>query len=360
MIHAGVQTMSLASPKDSADSRPRKIRAGKKKAMAAGLSGLTRKKMEKIVAGAVRWQEPLADYTTLKVGGPAWAVVLPESREAYAAMVALLSAEKIPWWILGRGSNVLVPDEGLAGVVLIMGRRFAGISGPRPLAPQVSADGARKTDLFEVEVEAGCSLARLLRWAVEHELSGLEFTAGIPGSVGGAVWMNAGAWGREMADCVSQLTVMDDRGICREWRGRDVGFTYRGAPALAEKIVLAAVFQLVKSEKALIEDACQAIIHRRLAKQPLHSASAGSFFKNPASQPAGRLIEQAGLKGMRIGGAMISDKHANFLINTGGASAAEIYELMRLVQTRVYDLTGIMLEPEVALLGAWRQKGEKG
>ncbi|MEJ2691218.1 MAG: FAD-binding protein [Deltaproteobacteria bacterium] len=276
MIYAGIQTALLAGPNDSGDNRMQKKRTMKNSPIKGGLSKQVRKKIENIASGAVYWQAPLADYSTLKVGGPAWAVVMPGSRDAFAAMVAMLSEEEIPWWIIGRGSNVLVPDEGLAGVVLVMGRQFAAISGPHPIAPQVTPDGARKTDLFEIEVEAGCSLARLLRWAVEHELSGLEFTAGIPGSVGGAIRMNAGAWGREMADCVSRLTVMDNYGYCQQLQGGEAGFIYRAATALADKIVLSAVLQMVKSEKALIEDACQAIIHQRLTKQPLHSASAGS------------------------------------------------------------------------------------
>lgn len=359
MIYAGGEKALPMAAGDPFHKPLQEIMTGKQRTQSDSLPEPLREKIREIVGKSVHWQQPLAAYSTLKVGGPAWAVVMPESREAFAAMVAMLSREKIPWWIIGRGSNVLVPDAGLAGVVLLMGRQFAGIAGPRPVEPLVLADGARKTDLFEVGVEAGCSLARLLRWAVEHELSGLEFTAGIPGSVGGAIRMNAGAWGRQMADCICRLTVMDGSGICTELTREEVGFAYRSAAALTDRIVLAAVLQLVKSEKELIEDACQAIIHKRLALQPLHSASAGSFFKNPAGQPAGKLIEQAGLKGMRVGGAVISEKHANFIINTGGATAADIHALMQMVQIRVYDLTGIMLEPEVRLLGEWKKNGKR-
>ena len=171
--------------------------------------------------------------------------------------------------------------------------------------------------------------------------------------------MNAGAWGREMADCVLRITVLDEVGNITTINRQDVGFAYRTASAVRDRIILGAQLCLSAGDRQGIEESCQHILQQRLAKQPLQSASAGSFFKNPVNHAAGRLIEQAGLKGFQHGGAMISSKHANFIVNTGNATATEIFELMQAVQERVYSLTGIMLEPEVRLLGDWKNKPEE-
>jgi UDP-N-acetylmuramate dehydrogenase len=316
-----------------------------------------RGKLQAICPGRVLWDEPLADYSTLRVGGPAWAVVKPEREEEFAALVKMLTAEGVRWWLIGRGSNILVPDSGLSGVVVLMGRQYSRIEGPRVMEKIGNLENPGSGKSYTVSVQAGCSLSRLLHWAVEHALSGLEFVAGIPGSVGGAIRMNAGAWGREMADCVYRVRVMDEGGEFYTLDRRRMGFGYRHAAGVRDKIVLSADLHLQKGDRELIEETCQEIVQQRLGKQPLQSASAGSFFKNPVNHAAGRIIEQAGLKGSRCGGAMVSEKHANFIVNTGGATASDIYELMKTVQSRVVTLTGIMLEPEVQLLGEW--PGEK-
>jgi len=321
--------------------------------MAGGgiLNDSLRDSIKRLCPKAVHWNEPMSAYSTLKVGGPAWAMVKPESEEAFAAMVKMLGAARVPWWVIGRGSNILVPDEGLPGVVLVMGRQFGKIAGPVPLVENDAVDGQGKK--FTVSVQAGCSLARLLQWAIGQELSGLEFVAGIPGSLGGAVRMNAGAWGRQMSDCVRQVRVLDEKGVISTIAARNMGFGYRAAAAVRDKIVLGAELVLSAGDRLHIEETCQDIMQQRLAKQPLQTANAGSFFKNPVNHAAGRLIEQAGLKGFQHGGAMISSKHANFIVNLGEASAADIHELMLAVQQRVYSQTGILLEPEVRLLGNW-------
>ncbi|MEW6427089.1 MAG: UDP-N-acetylmuramate dehydrogenase [Thermodesulfobacteriota bacterium] len=282
--------------------------------------------------------EPLAPYTTFRVGGPAWAVVEPVSAASLAALVTGLGERQIPWWILGRGSNVLVADGGLAGVAIVLGRDFAAIT---PVAGQ----------RHQLRVQAGCSLARLLRYCQEHGLGGLEFAAGIPGTVGGAVKMNAGAWGREIGALVTELTVMDSQGGCATIAAVQAGFAYRQSIGLGGRIVVEAVLEFTPRSRELIDAECQAAISGRLERQPLQVASAGSFFRNPAGHAAGRLIEQAGLKGLAVGGAMVSEKHANFIVNTGTATCGDILDLMRLVQKKVYLQTGIMLEPEVHLLG---------
>ncbi len=289
--------------------------------------------------GEVRWQEPMARHTTLGVGGPALVLVQPRSVEAVTSLVRAL--ERIPWWVVGRGSNLLVPDEGLPGVVVLLGRPLSRIT--------VLAADER---CVRVRVQAGCTLARLIRWCVEQGFAGLEFLAGVPGTVGGAVAMNAGAWGQEIAGRLESLLLMAPDGTLLERPASDVGFAYRQA-SLGGGVVLEAVFRLSLADPATVDSACQAFLQRRLASQPLQAASAGSFFRNPAGEPAGRLIERAGLKGMSVGGARVSEKHANFIVNTGSATAADIHALMRLVQRRVAEICGVVLDPEVRLLGTW-------
>ena len=289
--------------------------------------------------GEVRWHEPLAAYTTLGVGGPATVVALPRSVTTVSELVRALGG--IPWWVIGRGSNLLVPDTGLDGVVIVLGR---------PLS-RITVLGADERQV-RVRVQAGCSLARLIRWCVDQGFAGIEFLSGVPGTVGGAVAMNAGAWGGEIGERVESLLVMAPDGTLETRRAAEIGFAYRRT-ALAGGIVLEAVLRLRLAEPEVVDRACQEFLHRRLASQPLQAASAGSFFKNPAGDPAGRLIERAGMKGFTVGGAKVSEKHANFIVNTGTATAADIHALMLAVQQRVAEVSGVMLEPEVRFLGDW-------
>jgi len=356
MVNIGRQAAKTAKARKSAEKSEKRDQLG---AIVEKLPNGLRGKLQAICPGRVLWDEPLADYATLRVGGPAWAVVKPEREEEFARLVKMLMAEGVRWWLIGRGSNILVPDSGLSGVVILMGRQYSRIEGPRMVEKIGNLENLGPEKSCTVSVQAGCSLSRLLHWAVEHELSGLEFVAGIPGSVGGAIRMNAGAWGREMADCVCRVRAMDERGVFQTLDKRQMGFGYRHASAVRDKIVLSADLHLQKGDRELIEETCQEMLQQRLAKQPLQSASAGSFFKNPVSHAAGRIIEQVGLKGYRCGDAMVSEKHANFIVNTGGATASDIYKLMKTVQSRVVNLTGIMLEPEVQLLGEWLG-GEQG
>ncbi len=321
------------------------IRGGASTAGESGQEDL-RRRVNRCYGGEVRWNESLAGYTTLRVGGPAAAVVMPATVEELAGLIRGL--EGVPWWVIGRGSNILVPDEGLAGVVIVMDRNLTAITVIES-----------RDDTVLVRVQAGCGLAPLIRWTVEQGFSGLEFACGIPGTVGGAVIMNAGAWGREISEVIRSLTVMDRSGELAEIAATDAAFSYRKSSGLDRLIVVDAVFRLMVKEPETVDQACQDALRKRMARQPLRCHSAGSFFRNPADEPAGRLIERAGLKGYRIGGAIVSEKHANFIVNTGSASAADIYALMREIQKRVYDISGIMLEPEVRLLGRWSTESQK-
>ncbi len=299
-----------------------------------------RQRVEQFWQGPVLWNAPLAELTTLRVGGPAGALIEPGSIEEVRLAVAGCRDSGIPWLVIGGGSNLLVADEGFAGLVLLLGRKFGTIR-------EVGIDAEGRT---MVEAAAGCSLARLLNWCLERGLSGLEFTVGIPGSVGGAVVMNAGAWGIELQDVLLALAWLEDGRLVQKRRA-ELAFSYRHWLGSEEAVILSATFALLPESPISIEARCRDWSAARRRQQPKGVASAGSFFKNPVGDFAGRLIESAGLKGAAVGEARVSEVHANFLVNTGGATAAQILALMRLVQERVREVHGVWLEPEVKIIG---------
>lgn len=278
----------------------------------------------------------MSTLSSLKVGGPAAGVCYPASTADLSSLLKVLSRLAISWQVVGRGSNILVADSGLAGVVILLGPELGRI---QPLA----GEGL-------LHVEAGRSLAGLLDWCVDRGLSGLEFAAGIPGTVGGALKMNAGAWGHDMSEVVEAAELMNREGRISRHDFRPGELSYRSWPGLGENIITAVIFQLCLADSEEIKARCRELTQWRRAKQP-KDASAGSFFKNPPDEAAGRLIEAAGLKGLRVGGAMVSEKHANFLVNKQGATARDFVRLMRLVQEKVKAASGIYLEPEVRLMG---------
>lgn len=301
-----------------------------------------RQNLVKFWQGEVLWDCPMERFSTLRVGGPATAVVLPTSAEEVSCLVKGLKQYDIPWRVIGRGSNILVPDAGFSGVVIVLGPQFSKIGKAQDLGEKT-----------EVHVESGCGLAKLCNWCMDHELAGLEFATGIPGSVGGAVSMNAGAWGKEISRVVAAITFIDSHGEIFSRSRQTLRFSYRHLDREEGTIILSAVFELCKGRREEIASACQKYMKQRKENQPQGAASAGSFFKNPAGQKAaGFLIEQAGLKGFRVGGAMVSDVHANFIVNTGAATSQNFLELMRIVQEKVLDNSGVCLEPEVDIWAA--------
>lgn len=311
-------------------------------------------RLRKFWKGEVLWNCPLAYFSTLKVGGPARSIIMPRDTSEFSGLVKGLRRHGVPWRVIGRGSNILVSDQGFAGVVIVLGAEFAAI---RELE---TADAGAL-----IEVQSGCSLAKLVKWSMERELAGLEFAVGIPGSVGGAIVMNAGAHGGEIGALVESVSLVDDEGGLHSVPKEDCHFAYRGlrlegrtmggavgfgsaaGQRCAGNVVLAATLRLGKKAKQQLQSGCRAFNEKRKTTQPQGVASAGSFFKNPATDAAGRLIEAAGLKGCRIGGAVVSERHANFIVNVGGATASDILELMHLVQEKVCSWSGIKLEPEV-------------
>jgi len=277
----------------------------------------------------VKVNEPLCRHTSFRIGGPAAAWVEVGDTAALELVVRFCAENRIALWVLGAGTNVLVSDQGLAGVVVRLGGQLAA----------VRFEGDR------VRAGAGALLAEIVAGAEEHGLVGVEFLAGIPGTVGGALRTNAGAFGHSLADVVESVTALDRAG--RLWTIERDGLRseYRRPVIEASLIVLEVVLKLTPGRSQAAQEWCR---QRRL-KHP-DEASAGSFFQNPKQEPAGSLIERCGLKGRSIGGAKVSEKHANFIVNTGTARFQDVYELSQLVKAVVEERTGIVLEEEVLIL----------
>lgn len=277
----------------------------------------------------------MRDYTTLKLGGPADWLALPASREEIAGLMREARSREIPVTILGHGSNVLVLDGGIRGLVIRMGR---GMN-------RVEVRGR------EIIAQAGAMMGTVASAAAEHGLTGLEFASGIPGTVGGGVLMNAGAYGGEMAQVVSSVAGVTPDGGFLTLEGDALGFGYRRSAMQENGLVISEVrFRLEEGDPRVIRETMADLNRRRAESQPLDVPSAGSTFKRPEGAYAAALIDQCGLKGYAIGGARVSPKHAGFLVNTG-ERARDFLDLMRAVQRIVEERTGIRLEPEIRILG---------
>jgi len=285
----------------------------------------------------VRLDAPLARHTSLGVGGPADALASPESTDELAALVAFAAERDLPLHLLGGGFNTLVLDGGIAGIVVRTHRL-------RRL--ELEPDGAT------LYAETGVSHSQVVRLCARHGLAGLEFGAGVPGTVGGWVAMNAGVPGREVGGAVLDVEVAGPGDARRRLAREEMDFVYRGARGLAPgAVVLAARFRLEPAPAQAVRAEIERHLAHRRATQPIDQPSFGSVFKNPPGERAGRLIELAGLKGTRIGGARISSVHANFIVNAGGATAADVLALMRRAVEAVRERSGVELEPEVRIVG---------
>ncbi len=279
--------------------------------------------------------EPMRLHTTFRVGGPADLFVTATPDDACKIRQYCVKKD-VPFLVVGRGSNLLVSDQGLRGVVLMLDGEPEG----------VTVTGQ------ELTAPAGATMAAVSRMAQQHGLTGLEFASGIPGTVGGGVVMNAGAYGQEIKDVLKQVTVCCKDGTVQDVPAEALHLSYRKSIVPErEWMVLSAVFSLEKGNPEEIRSRMDELAVRRREKQPLEYPSAGSTFKRPEGHFAGKLIEDAGLRGFSVGGAMVSKKHCGFVINTGDATAEEIHRLIALVQERVTESSGILLEPEVKMLG---------
>jgi len=279
--------------------------------------------------------EPMARHTTFKVGGPADVMFLPRSGEQVALALKAAQALDVPAIVVGNGSNLVVRDGGIRGLVVALGENMARL--------------AREGD--EVRAEAGASLSRLASFAQSEGLAGLEFAGGIPGTVGGGCAMNAGAYGGQLCDVLVDALVLLD-GEARTMSREALEMGYRTSlPLRTGGVVLSARFALTPDAPGEIAGRMRELNARRRDKQPLNYPSAGSTFKRPEGHFAGALIEQAGLKGTSVGAALVSPKHAGFIVNTGGATASDITDLIKVVQDEVLDRFGVQLETEVRIIG---------
>lgn len=284
---------------------------------------------------AIVLNEPMKKHTTFRIGGNADMFVSPELTQV-AEIVALAKEYKVPLTIIGNGSNLLVGDKGIRGLVVSLGKP----------ADVIRIDGTKMT------IGAGTLLSRAAVEAAKNGLSGLEFAAGIPGTLGGAIVMNAGAYGGEMKDVVTSATVLTPEGMMKELCLEELDLSYRHS-CIPEKnyIVLSATVALMPKEEALIRAEMDDYKGRRIDKQPLEYPSAGSTFKRPEGHFAGKLIQDAGLRGYMVGGAQVSEKHCGFVINKGDATAADVLNLIENVKQEVYTQFQVELEPEVKMIG---------
>ena len=279
--------------------------------------------------------EPMSKHTSFRIGGPAEIMIFPQSVEELSAVLKMSGLMDCKLTILGAGTNVLAPDEGIEGIVVCL---------------KDSLDFMEVLDENRIRIAAGVTMARAAVFACNQNLSGLEFAHGIPGTVGGGVYMNAGAYGGEIAQICESVDVMYLDGSIQTITAEDMHFSYRHSRLENEEgIVISAVFQLCSGEADEIRKTMHTLMQKRRASQPLELPSAGSAFKRPTGGYAAALIDEAGLKGFRVGDAAVSEKHAGFVVNLGSATAAEIKCLLSDVSNRVFERSGIRLEPEIRI-----------
>ncbi len=286
----------------------------------------------------IKYNEIMAMHTSFKIGGPAECFIVVNSESDFIQILKYAKENKIPFFIMGNGSNLLVSDKGIKGIVIKLGDKFKEVESENNF----------------ITVKSACSMNVLAQFALEKSLSGIEWAFGIPGTVGGAVFMNAGAYGGNMKDVVFETTYLDkDFNICVLGKNEH-DFEYRNSAFKSGKIpgiILSTKLELKLGKKEEIWANMQKYINARIDKQPLNLPSAGSVFKRPDGHFAGKLIEDSGLKGFSIGGAMVSDKHAGFIVNTGNATAKDVKELIKYIQNKVKEKFNVDLETEVLEVG---------
>ena len=296
-------------------------------------------RLRALKGASVRAAEPMSRHTSFRIGGKAAMLVECDELSALTEALEILAEEDVDWRVLGKGSNLLVSDEGYAGAVVVLGKDFRHFT----------------TEDDELKTGAAVPLARLVQEAFSKGLSGLEFAVGIPGTVGGAIVMNAGSRDEWFDSVIRSVTVLEPgRGLVG-LRRSEVSWGYRSTDLRSRGIVVEASLRLEQGDPTKIRWAMERSLSRRKRTQPLSMPSAGSIFKNPVGDSAGRLIEAAGLKGMTVGGAQISETHANFIVNLGTASASDVLSVMERARETVKEAFGVELEPEIELLGEFGQ-----
>jgi len=294
-----------------------------------------REEIRRLIKGRVLFNVPMKRLTSMKVGGPVDVLLFPRDVGELKKVVRYARKKSIPVMILGKGTNMIVRDKGIRGWMINL---MQGLK-------KIRAEGE------VVEAEAGAPLQRLVQFSVQKGLTGFEPFYGIPGTVGGGLAMNAGAWGSELKDILLSMTLMKENGDIVERPRSRLRFSYRGLVLPSKWIILKGQFQLKKGKKGEMVERIKSYSEQRREKQPLNYPSAGSIFKNPVGGGAGRWIEEVGLKGYRMGQAMVSERHANFIINLGNATATDVIHLMEWVEKRVFEEKGVSLEREVKVVG---------
>jgi UDP-N-acetylmuramate dehydrogenase len=282
----------------------------------------------------MRFNEPMSMHTSLKIGGPADIALFPDEL-SLPELIKTLVKEGIPYIVIGGGTNILVRDRGIDGAVIFTSKMN-----------NIALNAERST----FNAEAGCSLQKVIYLCVEHGLSGMEGLAGIPGSMGGAIAGNAGSFGYEIKDVIKSVNLLMHDGGIKELSASDMSFRYRSAKIPSGSIIISAVLALKKDEPFEIKKRFTEFINEKKSRQPVSKPSAGCVFKNPKDVAAGKLIDEAGCKGMRVGDIEVSSMHANFFINTGNATADDFLKLMDIVGKKVKDKFGIILEPEIRIM----------
>lgn len=309
----------------------------------------SRNQLKNMLGSCIGFDEPMSRHTYFRVGGPAEAFIAPENIKQLAEIICWAGNKGIPHIAIGDGSNLLVKDNGIPGIVILLTKCLNGIF-----------CSGKETEPVLVTTMAGVRTQTLCRFAIREGLSGMNFALGIPGTVGGAIMMNAGTSYGSVSDILDSVNVMISSGAMLKITKDEMSFSYRKLSwnknltdrCEGEPIIIDGCFRLCRSDPALLKKEAGRILKKRQDNQPAETPSAGCFFKNPpAGKTAGQLIDMAGLKGTRIGGAEISAKHANFIVNTGKATASDILELMQLAQKKVFDKFNINLEPEVKIVG---------
>lgn len=280
--------------------------------------------------------EPMKNHTTFKIGGVADFLVKPETEKELKEIIDLCSIDNIPLFIMGNGSNLLVKDKGIRGIVICLGDNFSSFK----------IDGER------VEAQSGILLSTLSQHLLDHSLSGFEFASGIPGTLGGGISMNAGAYGGELKDIVESVRIMDRQGNITTLSNKDMQFSYRKSyVTVHDAIILSAIIKLASDNRNHIKSKMDDFTLRRVTKQPLSAWSAGSTFKRPEGYFAGKLIEDCGLKGLQMNNVAVSELHSGFVINTGNGTCENVLEMISFIKARVLQKYGVRLEEEVKIIG---------
>lgn len=294
------------------------------------------KQFENVDFGEILFDEPMKNHTSFKIGGPADIMIIPSSEGEIVESIKFCRNNNIKYFVMGNGTNLLVKDSGIRGVVIKIGKGFDDI------------------DIVEDKLicQSGALLSLVGKQALKNSLRGFEFASGIPGTVGGAITMNAGAYGGEMKDIVTKVRVLDKDNNILELNNEQMDFRYRGSKVVDEGlIVLSVEFQLEKGNYSMIEEKMRDLAFQRKSKQPLELPSGGSTFKRPVGHYAGKLIDDAGLRGLRFRDAQVSEKHCGFVVNRGEATFEEVYTLINTVQKIVRDKYDVVLEPEIKIIG---------